>query len=236
MTFPLWVSFCFDPQDSALPLFLQPSNNTRVFERLFCPVSSGTLGSILTHRHGHFFIFFLDISLIKCFSLLCLWNSLFCFVFILFVLLCRPQVHRTERPNSLVPFLNLCHTRALSPCTLFTSFYLWPFIIRPFSLGTCSIIFIYTFNKFSICVYICVCILSFLRFYLFIHERHRERDRGIGRGRSRLPDGSLMWDSIPRPRDHDLSWRQTLNHWANQASLYSLKICSALLCAHIWPT
>ena len=23
-----------------------------------------------------------------------------------------------------------------------------------------------------------------------------------------------MWDSIPRPQDHDLSQRQTLNHWA----------------------
>ena len=35
----------------------------------------------------------------------------------------------------------------------------------------------------------------FLRFYLFINER------GTGRGRSRLPAGSLMWDSIPGLQD-----------------------------------
>ena len=51
--------------------------------------------------------------------------------------------------------------------------------------------------------------ISFLRFYLFIHERHRERD--IGRGRSRFPVGTPMRDSIPGPRNH-LSQRQTLNH------------------------
>ena len=55
-----------------------------------------------------------------------------------------------------------------------------------------------------------------LRFYLFIYERHTEKDRDISRGRSRLPEGSLMQDSIPGPRDHDLSQRQTLNHWATQ--------------------
>ena len=60
----------------------------------------------------------------------------------------------------------------------------------------------------------------FLRFYLFIHERHRERKRGrdTGKGKSRLPAGSLMWDPIPGPRDHNLSWRQMLNHWATQGS------------------
>ena len=42
------------------------------------------------------------------------------------------------------------------------------------------------------------------RFYLFIHERHTERGRG--------PMGSPMWHSIPGPRDHDLSRRQTPNH------------------------
>ena len=52
----------------------------------------------------------------------------------------------------------------------------------------------------------------FKRFYLFIRERPRERDRDIGRGRSRLPVGSPMGDSIPGPRDHDWSGRQTLNH------------------------
>ena len=59
-------------------------------------------------------------------------------------------------------------------------------------------------------------------FYLFIHERHRERGRNIGRGRSRLPAGSPMRDSIPGPRDHDLSQRQTLNRWAPQTSLGTL--------------
>ena len=39
----------------------------------------------------------------------------------------------------------------------------------------------------------------FLRLYLFIHERPTERSRDVGRGRSRLPMGSLMWDSIWGP-------------------------------------
>ena len=39
--------------------------------------------------------------------------------------------------------------------------------------------------------------------------RDAERSRGIGRGR-RLPAGSLMWDLIPGPRDHDLSQRLNL--------------------------
>ena len=43
-------------------------------------------------------------------------------------------------------------------------------------------------------------------------ERERERGRDTGRQRSRLPVGSLMWDSIPGPQDHDLSHRQKLNH------------------------
>ena len=41
----------------------------------------------------------------------------------------------------------------------------------------------------------------------------------MGIGRSRLPDGSLMWDSIPGPWDYDLSQRQMLNHGATQESL-----------------
>ena len=53
-------------------------------------------------------------------------------------------------------------------------------------------------------------------FILFIHERHTVRGRDTGRGRSRLPAGTLMQDSIPGPQDHDLSWKQTLNHWATQ--------------------
>ena len=55
-----------------------------------------------------------------------------------------------------------------------------------------------------------------LRFYLFIHERTK-RGRDIGRGRSRLPAGSLMWDLIPGPQQHDLSQRQMFNLWATQA-------------------
>ena len=43
-------------------------------------------------------------------------------------------------------------------------------------------------------------------------ERERERGRDIGRGRTRLPIGSLMWDSISGPWDHALSQRQMLNH------------------------
>uniref|UniRef100_A0A8C0KR81 ADP ribosylation factor 1 n=1 Tax=Canis lupus dingo TaxID=286419 RepID=A0A8C0KR81_CANLU len=43
-------------------------------------------------------------------------------------------------------------------------------------------------------------------------NKHRERGRDIGRGRSRLPTGSPMWGSIPGPRDHNLSQRQTVNH------------------------
>ena len=39
--------------------------------------------------------------------------------------------------------------------------------------------------------------------------RDRDRGRDIGRGRSRLPPGSLIWNLIPGPQDHDLSWRQT---------------------------
>ena len=40
------------------------------------------------------------------------------------------------------------------------------------------------------------CFVLFIKI-LFIHERHTERGRDLGRGRSRLPIGSLMWDSIP---------------------------------------
>ena len=62
-------------------------------------------------------------------------------------------------------------------------------------------------------------LLLFLRFYLLIHERHREWGRDTGRGRSRFPGRSLIQDWIPGPRDHDLSRRQTLNHWATQVPL-----------------
>ena len=42
--------------------------------------------------------------------------------------------------------------------------------------------------------------------------RDLERGRDTGKGRSRLPAGSPMWDSVPRPRDQDLSQRLMLNH------------------------
>ena len=41
------------------------------------------------------------------------------------------------------------------------------------------------------------------RFYLFIHERYRKKGRDIGRRRTRLPVGSLTWDSIPGPQDQE---------------------------------
>ena len=62
-------------------------------------------------------------------------------------------------------------------------------------------------------------ILFFKGFYLFIHEKHREKGRDTGRERSRLHAGSPMQDSIPGPRGHALSRRQTLNPWATQVSL-----------------
>ena len=60
---------------------------------------------------------------------------------------------------------------------------------------------------------------SFLRFYLFIHERHTERERererekgrDTGRGRSRLHAGIPMWDSIPGLQDRALGQRQAPN-------------------------
>ena len=73
----------------------------------------------------------------------------------------------------------------------------------------------------------------FKRFYLFMSDRERETERGrdTGRRRSRLPAGNPMWDSIPGPRDYDLSQRQTLNHWATQVSQDSqiLKAAFSLL-------
>ena len=52
---------------------------------------------------------------------------------------------------------------------------------------------------------------------LFIYTWETQRGRDIDR--SRLPVGSPMSDSIPRPWDLDLSQRQMLNCWATQASL-----------------
>ena len=91
---------------------------------------------------------------------------------------------------------------SITSCFCHLVFFFW----RQGSLQTfdpCGIfIFIYFFKKI-----------------LFTHKRHRKRGRDIGRGRSRLPVGSLMQDSIPGPQDHDLSQKQTLNHWATQESL-----------------
>ena len=42
------------------------------------------------------------------------------------------------------------------------------------------------------------------------------REKQRHRGKSRLPEGSVMQDSIPGPQDHDLSQRQMLNHGATQ--------------------
>ena len=52
---------------------------------------------------------------------------------------------------------------------------------------------------------------NFFKDFIYLFMRNRERGRDIGRRRSRIPVGSPMWDSIPRPQDHDLSQRQTLN-------------------------
>ena len=80
------------------------------------------------------------------------------------------------------------------------------------------------FLLFFVCLFVC-----FFTFYLFIHESHRERGRDISRGRSRLPVGSLMWDSIPGPRDHSLNRRQMLNHWATQVPLFLLFLTELIL-------
>ena len=55
---------------------------------------------------------------------------------------------------------------------------------------------------------------------IFIHSWETEGGgRDTGRGRSRIHAGSPMRDSILALQDHALSQRQTLNHWATQASL-----------------
>ena len=78
-------------------------------------------------------------------------------------------------------------------------------------------------------------VLFFLKknIYVCIHERHTERGRDTGRGRSRLLVGSTTWDSIPGPWDHDLSRRQTLNHWATQVPL-SLVVMDSWVISSSW--
>ena len=60
--------------------------------------------------------------------------------------------------------------------------------------------YIYTYIYTYIYVYIYILIYLF---YFFMRDTETGRD--IGGGRSRLPEGTPMWDSIPEPRDHDLS-------------------------------
>ena len=58
----------------------------------------------------------------------------------------------------------------------------------------------------------------FFKDFIYLFMRDTERGRDTGTERNRLPEGSLMQDSILGPQDHDLSQRLTLNRWATQAS------------------
>ena len=51
----------------------------------------------------------------------------------------------------------------------------------------------------------------FVFIYLFMKDMEREAET-----QAEGEAGSQMWGLIPGPGDHDLSWRQTLNHWAIQ--------------------
>ena len=64
--------------------------------------------------------------------------------------------------------------------------------------------------------------IHLLRFHLFMRDTERERGRDI-EGEAGSPRGAWCRDVglDPMSQDHALSWRQTLNHWATQASLYS---------------
>ena len=64
-----------------------------------------------------------------------------------------------------------------------------------------------------------VVFILFFEDFIYLFMRDTERGRDTVRGRSRLSAGGPMQDLIPGPRDHDLSPRQTLNHWATQVSL-----------------
>ena len=72
-----------------------------------------------------------------------------------------------------------------------------------------------TSESYIFCVkyFVLFCFFKILFTYSWAHT-HRGRD--IGRGRGRLPVGNPIQDSIPGTWDHDLSRRQTLNHWATQ--------------------
>ena len=64
---------------------------------------------------------------------------------------------------------------------------------------------------FEIGIHTAWAVIVFLFFLnlIYLFMRDRERGRDISRGKSRLPMGSWMRDSIPRPQDHDPSQRQT---------------------------
>ena len=71
----------------------------------------------------------------------------------------------------------------------------------------------------------CLPIFFFLRFYLFIWETEteiaRESMSGEQRDKQALHrEGSLRRGWIPGPQNHDLRWRQKLNHWATQVPPY----------------
>ena len=102
----------------------------------------------------------------------------------------------------------------------------WFAVVLPSGLQNQSVHFSMTFNPLLEWIVSGVSLTKlrpshFLKKYiLFIYswETESEKSRDIGRGRSRLPTGSLMWDSIPRLQDHALSWRQMLNCLATQES------------------
>ena len=64
--------------------------------------------------------------------------------------------------------------------------------------------------------------------YLFDRDRDSQRERGHKQGKwerkKQVPRKawSPMWGSIPEPRNHALSQRQTLNDWATQVPLRGL--------------
>ena len=64
-----------------------------------------------------------------------------------------------------------------------------------------------------------VWIFNFFFKILFIYSWETEREaKTQAEGKAGSPMTSLMWDLIPGPQGHALSRRQTLNHWATQAS------------------
>ena len=84
---------------------------------------------------------------------------------------------------------------------------------------------------------------SFLK-TLFIWERERERKAQAGGGAEGEADSPLSKKPnaglIPGPWDHDLSWRQMLNHWATQLlylNHWSILVTFYILCevfSEIW--